>query len=348
MKKALLCVIMALLCGCQSLPATAIRANEEAVELTLAIPKDSTELLREVARELSRRAEDFADNSLTIEIVEAENIWQVIERGRADLVVCDNSRAVSDAEALGRIEYPVEYVQPEDKKQEETVVYQTVEGEGAFFAMLEYPYFFRDADCVISGGNDAAVLAALNYSLPEDYGMELKRITYGGTYHWLTNDKAALEEYLLGKSEQDVLAEQLAQGYSLRDVWGVLGDSDAYVREVDLTATKTDLSDKTVFLSGGRMKLIDIFADTEALEKLSDKQRAAVEEAIVYSGGYGKTLAEDQQESVLRQLQEENADLIDVDIESWYSAFQKLYRSGEHEVSGDLAELLWDKTERFH
>ena len=74
MKRAVLCVLMALLCGCQSLPANPIRSDDQPVELTLAIPKGSSELVREVARELSRRAEDFAENSLSVEIVEAEDI----------------------------------------------------------------------------------------------------------------------------------------------------------------------------------------------------------------------------------------------------------------------------------
>lgn len=348
MKRAVLCVLMALLCGCQSLPANPIRPDDQPVELTLAIPKGSSELVREVARELSRRAEDFAENSLSVEIVETDNIWQCIQDGSADLLVCDNSRVVSDAVKLGKVEYPVEFVISEEKRKEEIPVYQEVLGDGAMFAMLDYPYFFRDEDCVITGGNHEDVLAALNYSLPENDSMELKRLTYGGSLHWLTNDIAALEEYITDKTPLAVIQEQMDRGESLRDIWGLLGDSDVLVREVDLTVSRTDLSDKTLLLSGGRMKLIDIFANPSTLAGLSEQEQAAVQEAIIYSGGYGCTLAQDQQEHILRQLEEEGIQITQINIDDWYEAFQKLYRSGDHEVNCDLAQLVWDKVQRFH
>ena len=97
MKKSLLCVLMALLCSCSSLPVEVAGNRAELRELILAVPKDSDELLNEVARELARRAEDFAENSLSVEIVECENIWRSMNSGQADLVVCSNEQLLSAA-----------------------------------------------------------------------------------------------------------------------------------------------------------------------------------------------------------------------------------------------------------
>lgn len=350
MKNKILCLLLALsLCGCQSLPESPVGAQPEVKELTLAIPKGSNELLKEVSRELSRRAVDFAENSLTIEIVEKENIWEALEDGSADLVVCENSRLLDDAEKLGELVYPEVFVLEELSEEELQLLPEPVlEGPASMLAMLDYPYFFRDADCIIGGGNDAAVLAALNYSLPEDFGMELKRLTYGGVYHWMTNDWETLETYLLEYSPSQMINALMEQGEPLRNLWGRLPDGEVYIREVDLSSTNADLSDKTLLLSGERRKLIGIYSNPETMAELSPIEQAAVEEAIVYSGGYSRTLADDQQETIMRQLEEQNISMVEVNINEWYAAFQKLYRSGNCEVNSDLADLLWDKTERFH
>lgn len=350
MKKKILCLLMALLlCGCQSLPEVPVGVRPEVKELTLAIPKGSNELLKEVSRELSRRAVDFAENSLTIEIVEEENIWEVLEDGSADLVICENSRLLKDAEKQEDLIYPEVFVLEELSEEEQKWLPEPVlEGSASMLAMLDYPYFFRDEGCIIGGGNDASMLAALNHSLPEDFGMELKRLTYSGVYHWVTNDWSALESYLLEYSPSQLISVWREQGEPLRDPWGRLPDGKVYIREVDLSSTNMDLSDKTLLLSGERRKLIGIYSNPETIAKLSAKEQAAVEEAIVFSGGYSRTLADDQQKTIMRQLEEQNISMIEVDIDAWYEAFQKLYRSGNCEVNSDLAQLLWNKTERFH
>lgn len=344
MKKQILAVLLAfLLCGCESLPAktTDLYATQQK-ELTLAIPKGSTELLKEVARELSRRAEDFAEQSLTIEVVEQENIWAVLEDGTADLVVCENSQALLNAEKLGDLIYPFA-----EEKEEEEKTAPVLEGRAAMLAMLNYPYFFRNGDCVISGGNDYEVLAALNYSLSDDFGMELKRIGYCGVSYLLTNDWESLDAYLLEKEPGQLVQELQEQGEPLNNLWGRLQDSQINLWEIDLTESNTDLSNKTLLLGGERRNLLTIYANPEQLAELSAKEQAAVEEAIVYSGGYSRTLVEDQQESIMEQLKEQDIAMVELDLDLWYETFQKRYRSGNSEINSEFAELLWDKTERL-
>ncbi len=339
------------LCGCQKLPAKPVDLEQEAVELTLAIPKNSSSILREVAQELARRAEDFTGNSLTVNIVEKDNIWDAAERGSVDLLVCENSRLLKTAEKSGELIYPD---LPEPSEETTGVAGETaylplsdIEGGAAMLAMLEYPYFFREGECVLGGANDPQFLAALNHSLPEDMAMELKRISYSGCYHWLTGDHETLELYLSDKSSRDVLRAQIT-GESLRDPFGYLGDSEVYVREVDLSDSKADLSDKTLLLSGARQKLVDIFVLPESISALNEEQQAAIEEAIVYSGGYSRTLADDQQNMILEQMADAGIDILEINIDQWYEAFQELYRSGDYELNKELVELLRDKTESYH
>ncbi len=353
MKK--LCVLLLsgalLLSSCQSLPASPVQAEQEVVELTLAIPKNSSSILREVAQELARRAEDFAQNSLTISIVEKNNIWTTVEQGTVDLVICENSRLLKGAADVGELSYP-EYPEPVEGKDgtEETRLLPQgdISGGAAMLAMLEYPYFFRDGECVLGGVNDPQIMAALNHSLPEGTDMELKRISYCGRYHWLTADGEALDAYLMDKDYEDVLLAQINDGRSIEDPWGQLEASGISIREVDLGEKGSDLSGKTLLLSGGRQKLLDIFVLPKSLEALNKEQKAALEEAIVYSGGYSRTLADDLEKSSLEQLTGAAVNIMDVDVDEWYEAFQHLYRSGNYELNEELVELLWDKCERFH
>lgn len=351
-KHTMISLLLALsLCGCEAitLPTPQIREQTEVQELTLAIPKGSTELFCEIARELSRRAVDFADNSLSIEIVEVEDIWEVLYEGSADLVVCENNRMTADAEDAGDLTYPQTFVK-EDLSDEELLALEDsrLQGAAALFATLDYPFFFRDGECVITGGSNADVLAALNYSLPDDFVMELERLTFSGVYHWVTNDYELFEEYELEYGPEVLIAQLLDQGEPLSDPWNYVGDSDFSVREVDLTNTKADFSEKTLILSGGRLKIVDIFSNPESMEQLTAKQKAAIQEAIVYSGGYGKTLADDQQATILRQLEGEQIPMGYIDVDAWYHVFQNIYSSGKSEVNEEFADLIWDKTERFH
>ncbi len=333
------------LCGCSNLAVDTTKMQEESVELTLAIPKGSSSILMEVAQELARRTEDFADNSITVNIEEKSNIWDVAEKGEADLLICENSMLLASAEDAGELRYFVKSEQEND-----AIEYQTINhigGSAAMMAMLEYPYFFRDSECVLGGGNDAEILAALNHSFSKDMKMELKRISYCGFYHWLTGDGKALGEYTFDKTESEILNAQLAI-MSIRDPFGYLGESQQYVREIDLTENKTDLTDKTLLLSSARYRLLDIFILPKSMEKLSENQKAAIEEAIVYSGGYSRTLADDQQKMILEQLKAVGVNIVNVAVDPWYDAFQSLYLSGNYEVNSELVDLLADKTQCYH
>ena len=337
MKKKLMALLLSvLLCGCQSLPAGSVKKETKSEELILAVPVGSGSICYEAAQELARRAVDFAENTLSVTVVMEENIWTALESGKADIAVCENSRLVQDGEALGKVLYPAA---------EES---SSVAGSGAMFAMLEYPYFFRDADCVINGANDADFLAALNYSLPEEFPMELKRLSYCGSYHWLVNDYEIWDTYFTENSMEDVLTAQLSLGYSIRDVWNYYNDRLA-LQEVDLTADELDVGDQTVLLSGSRQQILDIFVNPSTTDKLDREQKAALEEAVVYCGGYSRTLADSRMKQALNALEESGVSIQkDADAEQWYEAFQELYLSGNYEVNAELAELLRSKTERFH
>lgn len=348
MKKKISALLLSvLLCGCQNigLPANPVNGKKDGAELKLVIPVGSGDICYEVAQELARRATDFSGNHLEVTITLSENIWAVIESGEADLVVCENSRLTADAQKKNALSYP----QPQALSEEaEQVLPGQLTGEAAMFAMLEYPYFFRDQDCVLGGGNDGDFLAALNHSLPEWYSLELKRLSYCGEYHWLSNDGDGVETHRMKYGVDDILLEQLAAGKSIREPLSYLDDGGLYLYEADVTDEDLELQGNAVLLSGGRQMLLDIFVKPETLETLDESQQAAVEEAIVYSGGYSRTLADERMEQALKRLESNGVAIKEVDVDEWYNGYQNLYLSGNDEVNVELTKLLEEKTERFH
>lgn len=346
---ALCSLLLSLLCGCQQLQVSTL-GRQEPVELVLALPQNSEELIQECARELSRRAEDFAQTSLTVRIVEEPNIWEALEQGKADLLLCSNEALVGSARRAGQLLEPQPSSDGEGEgpeKEMASLETETLSGAAASFAMLDYPYFFPDVEGAIIGANQEDVLAALNYSLPEDCPMELRRISVLGQFHWSASPPEVALDYFTQLSPGEILEKQLDQGESLREPWGALNEGELFMRELDLGGSKSDLSDRLLILSGSRLKLLDFFVSPKALEKLNQRQRAAVEEAIVYSGGYGCTLGRDQEESLLEQLHSQGIQLLEPDREEWYETFQRYYRNGQSPVDSRLSELLHRVVDRF-
>lgn len=319
MKKSLLCVWMALLCGCANLPAE-VTGNQTAVrELILAVPEDRDELLDEVARELARRTEDFAENSLSVELVEVDNVWHAMEQGEADLLICSNQQFLEQA-----------------GQQEHT----------ALFAVMEEPYFFRESQCVINGCNHEDILAALNYSLGEEFPMELRRVSYCGSYDLLCDSGETLETVLEEYSVDDLLQQYEEEGLHVSQLWErVLAERILY--EVELGEEEIPQGSSVIF-SGHRQKLLSIFQSSDTMEQLTDKERAAVEEAIVYSGAYCRTLADAQRKYVLQELEEQSVSIVEWDVDDWYYALQKRHQSHSNETKREFVRLFEDKVERYH
>ena len=73
MKKLFLCFLCTLLCGCGSFSGNALLNNRNSSEnLTLAVSANSSNLIRQAAREFVLRTEDLTNNSLVVDIIEVE------------------------------------------------------------------------------------------------------------------------------------------------------------------------------------------------------------------------------------------------------------------------------------
>ena len=347
MKKLFLCFLCTLLCGCGSFSGNALLNNRNSSEnLTLAVSANSSDLIRQIARELVLRAEDLTNNSLAVEIVEVENVWELIQNGGADLLICENSLAVSDANSLQKIQYPVSYIEDSENKYRSIPVYEQLQGDAAMFAMMEYPFFFKNSDAVVKGANNPDFLSALNYSLPQDYSMRLQRITYGGCYHWVTEPNSPFFDFFSEKDEFSLISD-LSVGYSARDFWRSEKAADFSFFDLDLTKPTIDLNGKVLLLSSQKMKLIDIFSNSKSISELSPAQQAAIQEAIVYCGGYSKILAENEQDAAFTQFEEEFAQIQKLNSKRLYEAFFKFYLSQNRELNPELIQLLYDKIKYF-
>jgi len=319
-KKTLPCLLMVLLCGCDSwnLPVEVPGSRAVVKELVLAVPRGSDELLNEVARELARRTEDFAENSLSVELVESDNIWRTMNNGQADLVLCSNEQLLSAAGGQ----------------------------KPALFSMMEEPYFFRDADCVINGGNHEDILAALNHSLGEEFPMELCRVSCGGSYDLLCSDTEIVITALLEYPAEEILQQYETEEDAAQPSWKQLLNAYA-LQETELGMDNIP-EGVNALLSGHRQNVIEIFIRSESIDPLSEKEQAAVKEAIVYSGGYCRTLADSQKKYALNELEERAVPTVELDLDDWYDALQKLYQSDSDETRRQFARLFDDKVERYH
>ena len=94
--------------------------------------------------------------------------------------------------------------------------------------------------------------------------------------------------------------------------------------------------------------ILDIFVNPQSMKKLTEAQRAAVEEAVVYSGGYSRTLADSRQEEALEELKRQGMLIREGDVGLWHEAFQEQYRSETSPLKVELVNLLDEKTKRFH
>lgn len=347
MKKLFLCFLFALLCGCGSFSGNnSFNHKNSSENLILAVSANSSDLIRQIARELVLRTEDLTNNSLAVEIIEVENVWEVIQNGGADLLICENSLAVSDANYLKKIQYPVSYIEDSENQYRQIPIYEQLQGDAAMFAMMEYPFFFKNSDAVIKGGNNPDFLDALNYSLPQDYSMRLQRLSYGGCYHWATEPNSQLFEIFAEKDEFSLISD-LAFGSSVRDFWRSEKAAELSVFELDLTKPKVDLNGKVLLLSSQRMKLVDIFSNSKALSNLSPSQQAAIQEAIVYCGGYSKILAENEQDAAFTQFEPQFSQIQKLNSNRLYEAFLKLYLNHNRELNSELVQLLYDKVKYF-
>lgn len=226
-----------------------------------------------------------------------------------------------------------------------------------YLSMIEYPYFFQSSGYLVSGLNDPAILSILNHSLEPQTPMALKRTAY-----WGALDLVAEDEELLAHREEDsppliVSVKDQVVDETFEDVWNVglevrkepltqVKDGLADLAEVDLTRDIGELKEETVLLSGHRMKVLDFFVDEERMAGLTPKQRAAIEESIVYAAGYSRTLATDAEKKVQEQLEEQAMTVISVNKNSRFSQFQEQYLAGQQGVDVKFLRVLRQKANK--
>ena len=116
---------------------------------------------------------------------------------------------------------------------------------------------------------------------------------------------------------------------------------------MDLTKPTVALNGKVLLLSSQKMKLIDIFSNSKSISALSPAQQAAIQEAIVYCGGYSKILAENEQDAAFTQFEEEFTQIQKLNSKRLYEVFLNFYLYQNRELNPELIQLLYDKIKYF-
>ncbi len=309
------------LTGCQSFPAVPLVPINAPVHLVLAVPQEQPDLLNEVSRELARRTENFAQNSMSVEILPVKDIWDVIAKGEADLVLCENDRLAPHCSQLQE---------------------------------LEYPYYFKNSGYLISAANDGDVLDLLNYHLKKETPMKLRRIAYSGTMNFVTNDIDTVRDWrsngtnLIGAMRDVVISDEMQSLWNVffrerKEPLDSIWKGKTQIAEVDLTRDIGEIQDEVIIMSAHRAKMVDIFVHEERLSYLDQKQKAALDEAIIYAAGYCKTLADDARKKVEEQIQQQKIEVVSLDQSWWYDYVQSTYLSKSNELDKDLLRLIRKK-----
>ena len=326
--KVLALVMAAAMCftGCGNLYQNTVLVPEKAVELVLAIPEDGPQSLVEVARELARRAEDFAGSTIAVELRPVEDIWQTIIHGEADLAISENSRIAEYSPRLRQ---------------------------------LESPYCFMGSQNLVSAANAPEVLDALNYSLEPYTPMTLRRIASSGRMDIIIKDS---EKLRLWREEKEPFRLAVEQGTgddeALSEQWNIqliespdpldaLEREGADAAEIELARDIGALDGEMIIFSGHRINMVDIFCREDTLHQMKPEQQAAVEEAIVYAAGYCRTLSEDAYKKVQQQVDEQNIAIAEPDIRWLYEQFQLYYLHPEQGPDKKLMKLLKQHGDRF-
>ena len=297
-------VIFLLLSGCTQ-QAVQKEQEEQPRTMSMVIASDAPTSIQLAAQEFANRLAYYSDGELEISLNTSDRLDSALTADDTQFALVENERLSKAVEPL------------------ET------------FAL---PFFFQDADYLFSGLNSERTREQLNRLLAEQYPMEIKMsVVYG--YEDLAADGsvdltdfrkryplAVTRSFFSQEQQQEIGALEIEGENPLQ----MLLDKEVEIAPVELEelvqAAQSQDYPLVLLESRHQLKPAYLMMQTGLYEQLTPKQQSAVEQAVVMACGYCRTVADQNRQENLEQLQQLGVRTEPVNREKYLALLADIYQ----------------------
>lgn len=283
-------------------------------EMTILISSDAPECIRMAAQEFINRVAYYSDGELQINLSESQQMESILESEGAEFAFVENTLLT---EAIPELQ------------------------------TLELPFYFKNEDYQFSALNAQRTRVRLDELIGGAYSMRMQMATVCG-YEDLAADASVdltdfRKRYPLAVSRSffpDQLQEEIgALEIEADDPLRLLMDGGAEIAQADLERVlevvqkgQKQPEELVVFASAHKLETVYLLIGQDVMETLNEQQQAAVEQAAVMACGYCRTLAEQQREEQLSQLQRIGVQVYGVNLEKYFALLGDIYQYQSEEM----------------
>lgn len=273
--------------------------------MSMVIASDAPQSIQLAAQEFANRLAYYSDGELEVSLSASDRLDSVLTADDTQFALVENERLSKAIEPL------------------ET---------------FSLPFFFQDADYLFSGLNSERTRGQLNRLLEEEYPMEIKMsVVYG--YEDLAADGlvdltdfrkryplAVPRSFFSQEQQQEISALEIEEEEPLK----MLLDKEVEIAPVELgeLVQAVQSQDNTLVLleSCHQLKPAYLMMQTGLYEQLTSKQQSAVEQAVVMACGYCRTVADQNRQENLEQLQQLGVRTEPVNREKYLALLADIYQ----------------------
>lgn len=273
--------------------------------MSMVIASDAPQSIQLAAQEFANRLAYYSDGELEVSLSASDRLDSVLTADDTQFALVENER-------LSKVIEPLE--------------------------TFSLPFFFQDADYLFSGLNSERTRGQLNRLLEEEYPMEIKMsVVYG--YEDLAADGsvdltdfrkryplAVTRSFFSQEQQQEISALEIEGEEPLQ----MLLDKEVEIAPVELgeLVQAVQSQDNTLVLleSCHQLKPAYLMMQTGLYEQLTPKQQSAVEQAVVMACGYCRTVADQNRQENLEQLQQLGVRTEPVNREKYLALLADIYQ----------------------
>lgn len=273
--------------------------------MSMVIASDAPQSIQLAAQEFANRLVYYSDGELEVSLSASDRLDSVLTADDTQFALVENER-------LSKVIEPLE--------------------------TFSLPFFFQDADYLFSGLNSERTRGQLNRLLEEEYPMEIKMsVVYG--YEDLAADGsvdlsdfrkryplAVTRSFFSQEQQQEISALEIEGEEPLQ----MLLDKEVEIAPVELgeLVQAVQSQDNTLVLleSCHQLKPAYLMMQTGLYEQLTPKQQSAVEQAVVMACGYCRTVADQNRQENLEQLQQLSVRTEPVNREKYLALLADIYQ----------------------